>query len=96
MTDVALERLDLRSARFDRLSGSVLINGRENVVEISIDALERLCHRSVASEEAVLVAVSEAKRITVLASRLPADDGKINITAGFVENDEAMAVENGS
>ena len=93
---MALERLDLRTARFDRFSGSVLIDGRTSVVEISLEALEKLCNRHLLPEEAVIAAVSEAKRLTVLASRLPADDGKIHITAGIVENDGIFVEEDGS
>jgi hypothetical protein len=93
---LAIERLDLRTARFDRLSGSVLIDARKSVVEISLEALEKLGNRQLLPEEAVIAAVAEAKRLTVLASRLPADDGKIHITAGIVENDGMFAEENGS
>ncbi|MGI9400722.1 MAG: hypothetical protein ACR2O0_05670 [Rhizobiaceae bacterium] len=91
-----IERLDLRTARFDRFSGSVQIDARNSVVEISIEALEWLGNRSLTPEEAVVKAVEEAKLLTVLATRLPADDGKIHITANIIANGGAIAEENGS
>lgn len=91
-----IERLDLRTARFDQFSGSVQIDARKSVVEISLEALELLNNRPLTPEEAVIKAVAEAKLFTLLASRLPADDGKIHITANIVENGGLYAEENGS
>ncbi|MEM7464256.1 MAG: hypothetical protein AAF362_16410 [Pseudomonadota bacterium] len=91
-----IERLDLRTVRYDQFSGSVQIDARKSVVEISLEALELLNNRSLTPEEAVVKAVAEAKLFTRLASRLPADDGKIHITARIVENDGLYADENGS
>ena len=39
---MAVQRLDLRSVRYDRLSGSVLFDARNCVVEVSLEALEAL------------------------------------------------------
>ncbi len=91
-----IERLDLRTVRYDQFSGSVQIDARKSVIEISQDALELLSNRSLTPEEAIVKAVAEAKLITKLASQLPADDGKIHITARIVENDGLYAEENGS
>lgn len=81
---MALQRFDIKSVRYDRLSESVLFNGRNCVVEITHGALECIAKRSMAPEEAVGAAVGEVKRLTRLASMLPADDGKIHITANIV------------
>lgn len=79
-----LQRLDLRTVRYDRLAGSVLIDGRNCVVEVSLDALEALNRRRLDPDEAVLRAAEAAKRLTALASRLPPDDGKITITRSIL------------
>ena len=91
-----LQRLDIKSARFDALSGSVLIDGRNAVIEVSLEALEMLAKSALTPERAVQRAIIEVKRLTQLASRLPADDGKIIITANLLANDGRFATEHGS
>lgn len=81
------ERLDLKSARYDKLARSVLIDGRGLTVEVSLEALEALARKPLSPHDAVLRAVNEAKRIVTLMKRLPADDGKITITANILLND---------
>ena len=81
---MAVQRLDLRSVRYDRLSGSVLIDARNCVVEVPLDALEALNRRRLQPQEAVTKAVEAAKRLTTLANRLPPDDGKITITRSIL------------
>jgi len=83
----AAERLDLKSARYDALSRSVLIDGRGVVVAVALEALEALARRKLSPDEAVLRAVGESKRLVALMKRLPPDDGKITITAGILMND---------
>ena len=67
--------------------GSVLIDGRAVVLEISHEALEALTNRSLSEDEAVRKVAEEQKRLTRLAEWLPADDGKINITTSMLMND---------
>ncbi len=81
---MTLQRLDIRTARYDRFSGSVAFDARRDVVEITHDALEELCGRGLTTAEAVDFAVSEVKMLAVLAGRVPADDGRIRITRGLV------------
>ena len=76
-----VQRLDLRTVRYDRMSEAVLMDGKHNlVVAVTRDALEALYDRSFEPEEAVIKAVEEVRRLTVLADRIPADDGRIMIT----------------
>jgi hypothetical protein len=82
-----MQRLDLKSARYDPLSDSVLINGRGCVIEISHEAVELAARRPIEPEEAVRTVVEEARRFALLATRLPPDDGKIHITANMLAND---------
>ena len=84
---MSVQRLELKTARYDRLSRSVLIDGRSVVIEVSHEALEAMARRELAPEEAVNRAVSEARRLTMLAMRVPADDGKVHITKSLVLND---------
>lgn len=84
---MAGSRLDPRSARYDRLSGSVLIDGRGFVLEIAHNAVEALARRELAPQEAVDRAAEETKRLARLAGKLPADDGKIIITRSILLND---------
>ncbi|MFZ1814435.1 MAG: hypothetical protein WBO55_19655 [Rhizobiaceae bacterium] len=93
---MALQRLDLRTVRYDRLSGSVMIDARNCVVEVSREALEALYQRKLKPEEAVIHAVKEARRLTELACRIPADDGKIHITTNILLNDGLFGAETGS
>lgn len=90
------ERLDLRSARFDRFANSVLIDGRRVVVEVTKEALEALYKRDLEPDEALRLAVEETKRLTRLATRLPADDGKIVVTTGILMNDGLFGEDEGS
>ena len=82
-----MQRLDLKSVRYDRLGRSVLIDGRKIVMEISHEALESLAKRALEPEEAVLKVIEETKRLTRLAEWVPADDGKIQITTNLLMND---------
>ncbi|MEO0329150.1 MAG: hypothetical protein AAF217_11215 [Pseudomonadota bacterium] len=82
-----MQRLDLKSLRYDRLGRSVLINGRAVTLEISHEALETLSNRTLTEEEAIRKVADEQKRLTRLAEWLPSDDGKINITTGLLMND---------
>ncbi len=96
-----MQRLDLKTLRYDKLGKSVLIDGRKVVLEISHEALETLANRPLDANEAVLKVAEEQKRLTRLAEWLPADDGKINITTnllmsdGRFETEEQMTKENG-
>ena len=82
-----LERLDFKTIRFDTLADTILIDGKKNVVEISREAFEVLYRREFSGEEVVLKAVEEAKRLNHLANVIPADDGKIHITAALMMSD---------
>lgn len=82
-----MQRLDLKSVRYDRLGRSVLIDGRKITMEISHEALESLAKRALEPEEAVLKVIEETKRLTRLAEWVPADDGKIQITTNLLMND---------
>ncbi|MCB1455492.1 MAG: hypothetical protein KDJ48_05585 [Nitratireductor sp.] len=73
-----------------------MFDARNCVVEVSREALEALYQRSFDPEEAIVFAVREAKRLTVLAGRIPADDGKIRITTNMLLNDGLFEDENGS
>ena len=82
-----MQRLDLKSLRYDRLGKAVLINGRKIVLEVTHEALEALSNKTLSEDEAVLKAADEQKRLTKLAEWVPADDGKIVITANLIMND---------
>ncbi|MEM7068334.1 MAG: hypothetical protein AAF478_05565 [Pseudomonadota bacterium] len=82
-----MQRLDLKSLRYDKLGRSVLIDGRAVVLEISHEALEALTNRPLSEDEAIQKVAEEQKRLTRLAEWLPADDGKINITTNMLMND---------
>lgn len=82
-----MQRLDVKSLRYDRLGKSVLIDGRKVVVEISHEALEALTNRQLSEDEAVRKVADEQKRLTRLAEWVPADDGKIHITTNMLMND---------
>ena len=89
-----MQRLDLKTLRYDRLGKSVLIDGRKVVLEISHEALEALTNRTLTEDEAIRKVADEQKRLTRLAEWLPADDGKINITTTMLMNDGRF--ENGA
>lgn len=82
-----LERLDFKTTRYDKLADSVLIDGKKAIVEISRDAFEALYRREFTGEEVIIKAVEEAKRLNHLANVIPADDGKIHITAALMLGD---------
>lgn len=86
-----MQRLDLKSLRYDRLGRSVLIDGRKVVVEVSHEALEALSNCKLTADEAVLKVAEEQKRLTRLAEWVPADDGKIHITTNMLMNDGVFA-----
>ena len=82
-----MQRLDLKSLRYDRLGRSVLIDGRKVILEISHEALEALTKRPLSEEEALRKVAEEQKRLTRLAEWVPADDGKIHITTNMLMNE---------
>ena len=82
-----MQRLDLKSIRYDKLGRAVRINGRKVILEISHEALETLSNRNLSADEAVLKVAEEVKRLTRLAEWIPADDGKIHITTNMLMND---------
>jgi len=86
-----MQRLDLKSLRYDKLGRSVLIDGRKVVLEVSHEALEALSNRELTADEAVLKVAEEQKRLTRLAEWVPADDGKIHITTNMLMNDGVFA-----
>ena len=88
-----MQRLDLKSLRYDRLGRAVLINGRKIVLEISHEALEAISNRSLTEDEAIRKAADEQKRLTRLAEWVPADDGKIMITANLLLSDGRYETE---
>ena len=79
-----LERLNFKTIRFDSLADSVLIDGKKATVEISREAFEALYRRSLTGDEVIVKAIEEAKRLNHLVNIIPADDGKINITAALM------------
>ncbi|MDJ0613030.1 MAG: hypothetical protein QNJ29_05095 [Rhizobiaceae bacterium] len=89
-----MQRLDLKSLRYDRLGKSVLIDGRKVVLEISHEALETLSNRALSEDEAIRKVADEQKRLTRLAEWVPADDGKIHITTNMLMNDGRFETEN--
>ena len=90
-----MQRLDIKSVRYSKFGRSVLVNGRGVTLEISQEALEALYNRKLSGEEAVLKVVEETKRFTMLAERVPADDGKIQITTNILMNDGIFNEQNG-
>jgi hypothetical protein len=82
-----LQRLDIKTVRYDRLSDEVLMDGRKIVLAVTKDALEALYNREMDPDEAILRAVDEAKRLTRLAEIVPADDGRVLITKDRLMND---------
>ena len=82
-----MQRLDLKSLRYDKLGRSVLIDGRRIVLEVSHEALEAISNRELSEDEALLKVAEEQKRLTRLAEWVPADDGKIHITTNLLMND---------
>ncbi|MCG6857336.1 MAG: hypothetical protein LJE67_04640 [Salaquimonas sp.] len=82
---MAIQRLDLKTARYDRLARSVLFNARGGcTVEVSLEALEAQYQRVLDPDEAVTGAVALEKRLSALATMLPPDDGRITITTSVL------------
>ncbi|MBL4597874.1 MAG: hypothetical protein JKX93_02770 [Rhizobiaceae bacterium] len=90
-----MQRLDIKSVRYSKFNRSVMVDGRGVVLEISQEALETLVNRKLSGEEAVLKVVEEIKRFTHLAERVPADDGKIQITTNILINNGIFSETNG-
>ena len=86
------QRLDLRTARYDRLSEAVLMDGRGITLAVTRDALEALYDTAFTGDEAVIKAIEEARRLTRLAETVPADDGRVTITRDMLLNDGRYAV----
>lgn len=86
-----MQRLDLKSLRYDKLGRSVLIDGRKVTVEVSHEALEALANCELSPDEAIVKVAEEQKRLTKLAEWVPADDGKIHITTNMLMNDGVFA-----
>ena len=81
-----MQRLDLKTLRYDPLGRSVLIDGRAVTLEISHEALETLTNRSLTNDEAVHKVAEERMRFTRRAQVIPADDGKIHVTTNMLMN----------
>ena len=88
-----MQRLDLKTLRYDQYGKSVLIDGRKVVLEISHEALEALSNRPLTADEAIIKVAEEQRRMTRLAEWLPADDGKIHITTAMLLNDGKYEIE---
>ena len=82
-----MQRLDLKTLRYDHFGQSVIVEGRAVSLEISHEALEAMADRPLSVEEATLKVAEEQKRLTRLAERIPADDGKIIITTNMLLRD---------
>ena len=84
---MAIQRLDLKTVRYDRFSRGVVFDARGCTVEVSQEALEAQFRRGLDPEEAVAGAVEIAGQLTALATRLPPDDGRIHITRSVLMGD---------
>ena len=84
----------MKTARYDDFSGSVVIDGRGVTVEVTREALEALYAKDFSAEEAVAKALKQSARLNRLARAIPADDGKIHITAELLMNDGRFAPAN--
>lgn len=80
-------RLDIKSARFDRMNDGVQFDtvkraGRSPglIIEVSRDALEDHFRSPMDRELAIAKAVELQTFIQQAANRIPADDGKIRLT----------------
>ena len=87
-----MQRLDLKSLRYDKLDKAVLIDGRKVVLSISHEALEALSNRDLDEQQALRKVADEQKRLTRLAEWIPADDGKIHITTNMLMNDGVFEI----
>ena len=82
-----IQRLNIKSARYDRLSECVLMEGRGITLAMTKDALEALYDSEFEPEEAVIKAVEETRRLTRLAEIVPADDGRVLVTKKHLLSD---------
>ena len=82
----SMQRLDLKSLRYDKLDKAVLIDGRKVTLSVSHEALAALSNRELDEKQALLKVAEEQKRLTRLAEWIPADDGKIHITTNMLMN----------
>ena len=82
-----VQRLDIKSARYDRLSECVLMDGRGITLAVTRDGLEALYDAELEPEEAVVRAVEETRRLTRLAEIVPADDGRVLVTRKHLLSD---------
>lgn len=76
-------KIDLRTARFDRMNGGVQFAAARNpalTIEITKEAIENHFQRAFDNDEAVLKAVEMQREIQLAAMRVPEDDGKIILT----------------
>ena len=85
---MAIQRLDLKTVRYDKFSRGVVFDARGGcTVEVSQEALEAQFRRDLEPEEAIASAVEIVTQLTVLATRLPPDDGRIHITRSVLMGD---------
>ncbi|WP_075996358.1 hypothetical protein [Salaquimonas pukyongi] len=82
-----VQRLNIKSARYDRLSECVLMDGRNLTVAVTKDGLEALYDVALEPDEAVIKAIEETRRLTRLAEIVPADDGRVLITRKHIMSD---------
>lgn len=88
-----LQRLDLKTVRYDRLSECVEFQGRGITLGVTLDALAANANRDLTPEEAVREAVDIERRLARLAEILPADDGRVVVTKDRLLNDGKFAIE---
>ena len=82
---MAIQRLDLKTVRYNKFSRGVVFDARNGcTVEVSQEALEAQFRRDLEPDEAVAGAVEIVGKLTQLATLLPADDGRIHITRGVL------------
>lgn len=94
-----MQRLDLKTVRYDKYTECVLFDGRKITLAVTHDAMEALYNRELTQEEATLKAVDEVVKLTRLAEIVPADDGLVTITKKRLLNDgnfDADLQEDGS
>lgn len=88
-----MQRLDLKTVRYDKYSQCVLFDGRKLTLAVTHDAIEALYNRELSPEEATLKAVDEVMKLTRLAEIVPADDGLVTITKMRLLNDGDIDAE---
>ncbi len=77
-------KLDIDSARYDRMRQSVVIGAGRGRVIISLEALEEFYRKPLEPDEAVDGAIGAGMVIRLAANATPADDGMINITSSIL------------